>query len=271
MNAPTVFTFTQQSVRVVMIDDAPWFVATDVAETLDYRNAPDMTRILDEDEKGTQIVRTPGGDQEMTVINESGLYACILKSRKPEAKKFKKWVTSEVLPAIRKTGSYHVAPPQPTPDDAHETLNARDMGTLTRLVWMICNGLWGDSAWKQAVWFRLRQVTGTAAPNRFQVRHLPILASEVRRIFCMVEAFKTAEREAGRLLIQKVLRGGAAEGPVLEEAKRLMNEAVARDEAELGTLMERWHETEIAALTARKQDTYTGGHIASYAEPRSEQ
>jgi prophage antirepressor-like protein len=85
-----------------------WFVATDVAAALEYRDAPDMTRGLDEDEKGTQIVRTLGGDQKLTVISESGLYVAIMKSRKPEAKKFKKWVTAEVIPSIRKTGGYQL-------------------------------------------------------------------------------------------------------------------------------------------------------------------
>lgn len=65
--------------------------------------------MLDDDEKGAHIVRTPGGEQEVTIINESGLYSLILRSRKPSAKRFKKWVTSEVLPSIRKTGRY-VAP-----------------------------------------------------------------------------------------------------------------------------------------------------------------
>ena len=82
-------------------------IASDVASALEYREARDLTRILDDDEKGPHIVRTLGGNQEVTIINESGLYAAILKSRKPEAKKFKKWVTSEVLPSIRKTGSYN--------------------------------------------------------------------------------------------------------------------------------------------------------------------
>ncbi len=109
--APTgniqTFRFTDTLIlRGFLRDGEPWFVAQDVSEALEYRNAPDMTRNLDDDEKGTQIVRTLGGDQEMTVINESGLYSAILKSRKPEAKTFKKWVTSEVLPSIRKTGSY---------------------------------------------------------------------------------------------------------------------------------------------------------------------
>lgn len=102
----TPFNFGTHTVRVVPQNNQPWFVATDVATTLGYRNAPDASRHLDDDEKGTQIVRTPGGDQKLTIISESGLYALVLRSRKPEARKFAKWVTSEVLPSIRKTGGY---------------------------------------------------------------------------------------------------------------------------------------------------------------------
>ncbi|MER0762966.1 BRO family protein, partial [Pseudomonas aeruginosa] len=90
----------------LLIDGDPWFVAADIAAALQYRDSFNMCRNLDEDEKGTQIVSTLGGAQEMLAINESGLYAAILRSRKQEAKLFKKWVTGEVLPAIRKTGRY---------------------------------------------------------------------------------------------------------------------------------------------------------------------
>lgn len=105
-SAPMLFNFDGLPVRSLRIKGEPWFVAADLAAVLEYRNAPDMTRSLDDDEKGTQIVRTPGGDQEMTIISESGLYAAILKSRKPEARQFRRWVTGEVLPSIRKTGGY---------------------------------------------------------------------------------------------------------------------------------------------------------------------
>lgn len=100
------FRFESREVRTLLVDDQPWFVAADVSAALEYRDAFNMHRNLDEDEKGTQIVSTPGGEQEMLVINESGLYSAILRSRKAEAKRFKKWVTSEVLPAIRKHGHY---------------------------------------------------------------------------------------------------------------------------------------------------------------------
>ena len=105
-SAPALFDFNGSCIRVVMVDDEPWFIASDVAKVLEYSSTKDMTRILDGDQKGGQNVPTPGGDQRMTIISESGLYSCVLKSRKKEAKVFRRWVTDEVLPSIRKTGSY---------------------------------------------------------------------------------------------------------------------------------------------------------------------
>ncbi|WP_157659197.1 BRO-N domain-containing protein [Thauera butanivorans] len=106
----TVFAFDAAAVRTLMIDGEPWFVAKDIASVLGITwKGSDSTGPLgdlDEDEKGTQIVRTPGGDQRATIINESGMYAFVLKSRKPAAKAFRKWITSEVLPALRREGSY---------------------------------------------------------------------------------------------------------------------------------------------------------------------
>lgn len=96
-------------VRTVEKDGGIWFVATDIAKALDFADATHMTRILDDDEKGLHNVETLGGVQNLSVINESGLYHAIMQSRKPEAASFRKWVTSEVLPSIRKTGGY-VAP-----------------------------------------------------------------------------------------------------------------------------------------------------------------
>lgn len=105
-----VETFTSAefgSIRVLNGEDGePWFVASDIAKTLGYRDAEKMTRRLDDDEKGTRSVGTPGGDQQMTVITEAGLYAAILGSKVEGAQRFKRWVTHEVLPSIRKHGGY---------------------------------------------------------------------------------------------------------------------------------------------------------------------
>lgn len=94
-------------IRSVEIDGEPWLVGKDVAAALGYSNPRKaLTDHVDEEDKGVTKCDTPGGTQEMTIINESGLYSLILSSKLPAAKKFKRWVTSEVLPSIRKTGGY---------------------------------------------------------------------------------------------------------------------------------------------------------------------
>lgn len=101
------FDFRGHEVRVIQGDDGePRWVAADVAKVLGFSEASAMTRHLDADEKGLSNWQTPGGEQQMITITESGLYSAILRSRRPEAKDFKRWVTREVLPQIRKTGSY---------------------------------------------------------------------------------------------------------------------------------------------------------------------
>lgn len=96
-------------VRTVTINDEPWFVGKDVAEILGYSNArKTLADHVDEEDKGVTKCDTLGGMQDLTVINESGLYSLILSSKMPKAKQFKHWVTSEVLPAIRKHGMYAV-------------------------------------------------------------------------------------------------------------------------------------------------------------------
>ncbi len=109
-SAPAIFSFDTHAVRAINCDGEIRFVASDVATALEYRDAEVATRYLDDDEKGYTDLVYPSGTQSVITINESGLYSLILKSRKPEAKRFKKWVTSEVLPAIRKTGTYSTTP-----------------------------------------------------------------------------------------------------------------------------------------------------------------
>jgi prophage antirepressor-like protein len=105
-----LFTYQDRDVRTVVVDGDVWFVATDVAAVLEYRMASDMVRALDERDKGYAEVRTPGGEQEMLIINESGLYDAVFRSRTERARDFRHWVTSEVIPQIRRTGTYTTAP-----------------------------------------------------------------------------------------------------------------------------------------------------------------
>lgn len=111
------FDFEGANVRVIRKDGDAWFVAADVCAVLEHTNTSVALGRLDDDEKGVSIVYTPGGAQQAAVINESGLYSLILTSRKPAAKRLKKWVTSEVLPAIRRTGGYMIAKVDETPEE----------------------------------------------------------------------------------------------------------------------------------------------------------
>lgn len=105
--APVAFAFDSHAVRTITEDDGSiWFVARDICTVLGITKPQNAFARLDDDQKGARTVGTLGGTQEMTVVNESGLYALVLTSRKPEAKQFARWVTGEVLPAIRRQGYY---------------------------------------------------------------------------------------------------------------------------------------------------------------------
>lgn len=111
MNELKVFeneTFGQ--VRSVLRDGDPWFVAADVCRALELDKTWNALQRLDDDEKGTTSISTLGGQQEMSIVNEPGLYSLVLGSRKPEAKAFKRWITHEVIPSIRQTGQYQAKP-----------------------------------------------------------------------------------------------------------------------------------------------------------------
>ena len=110
--------YKNSPVRIVEKGGEPWFVAKDVCKALEITKVDSAIRNLDADEKGAHTVSTPGGNQEMGIVSEAGLYSLILRSRKPEAKAFKRWVTHEVLPSIRKTGAYL------SPGMSHEQVKA---------------------------------------------------------------------------------------------------------------------------------------------------
>lgn len=108
-NQLQLFNFEKQEVRTLLVNEEPYFVGKDVAKILGYSRTADAIKAhVDEEDKLTRQFTDSGQRREMTIINESGLYSLILSSKLPNAKKFKRWVTSEVLPTIRKTGSYQL-------------------------------------------------------------------------------------------------------------------------------------------------------------------
>ena len=116
MSEIQIFNYNSTEIRTIQKDGEPWFVLKDVCQVLDIGSPHKVAERLDHDEKGRNLIPTPGGDQDMTIINESGLYNVILRSDKPEARPFRKWVTSEVLPTIRRHGMYA------TPDTVEKML-----------------------------------------------------------------------------------------------------------------------------------------------------
>lgn len=200
MASITTFNFVTQSVRVVMIDGTPWFVGKDVCEALSIANHNDALGRLDDDERrGVAITDPLGIEQTAVAINESGLYSLILTSRKPEAKKFKKWVTSEVLPAIRKTGRYEAEPPRPGIPDPQW----REILNLIHAISTHCHFSSGAGT---AVHERLRWMGGVAGsrflpPEQFEdaKRELTALAELADQHF---QRWVTMDRE----FIEQVLR-----------------------------------------------------------------
>lgn len=127
------FVYADTAVRVIVINGAPWFVLADLCAVLAIRNGRDVAARLADDQKGVGQIDTPGGRQQMTVVNESGMYEVVIRSDKPEAVAFRRWITGEVLPAIRRTGSYVADHPLAGPElmaagyaEAMKVLDQRD-------------------------------------------------------------------------------------------------------------------------------------------------
>lgn len=141
MNEIKIFENTQfGQIRVIERDGEPWFVGKEVADILGYTNPQKAIRDhVDDEDRGVNELFTPGGKQEVAIINESGLYSLVLRSNLPAAKQFKRWVTSEVLPAIRKSGGYIKADAGMTPEEimarayliAEETINRLEQKNRT--------------------------------------------------------------------------------------------------------------------------------------------
>lgn len=108
-------------IRALLIENEPWWIGKEIAKALGYGNTRQaLATNVDKEDKGVHLLDTLGGKQSLTIINESGLYSLILSSKLPTAKKFKRWITSEVLPALRKTGKYEIKAEDPEPAEQRQ-------------------------------------------------------------------------------------------------------------------------------------------------------
>lgn len=245
------FFFEKKDVRVVIHNGEPWFVAKDVCDVLTISKYRDAISILDIDERGSVKVDTLGGVQELTAINESGLYTLIVRSNKPEAKKFRKWVTSEVIPTIRKTGRY-VHPSAPPPGEVKEFLNADDMQNLQHLVHLITSPFHFQNAFAKSVWEDLRLVANNPAPQKWQVNHIPALTEELRRLFVLTNHLSDTIYRVEQAFIRKVIRKGANPEQFLDEARAQLIDAATKEVEELNTCIARWGQMSLDNFSERK-------------------
>ncbi len=157
-NLPAAFCYEGKQVRTVNIDGKPWLVAKDVCNIFEIVDSTTATRDLDEDEKGTHSILTPGGMQNMTVINEFGLYKLTFKSRKPKAKEFTRWVTHEVLPEIMRTSRANFNAQEKIIDRAMDAKTDRDFQKVLAL----------DLAFRKRTGFSALEAAGISInPERF--------------------------------------------------------------------------------------------------------
>lgn len=220
MNALSVFSFqNSHPVRVVMVDGDPWFVAKDVCDALTLVNSRKALMSLDDDEKGVTLSDTPGGKQKFNLISEAGLYTLILRCRDAvkqgtTAWRFRKWVTGEVLPAIRKSGSYAYV--EPAPKRAGEPLHWRHKNELQQLVNDVARTFRYNNAWVTGIWVALRRACNNPSPNLITTDDLPAILFELRRITSVAQHATSVmgnyEREILRLVVRNGYEIGAVEG-----------------------------------------------------------
>ncbi|ECK7391417.1 hypothetical protein FRN05_17395 [Salmonella enterica subsp. enterica] len=243
---PVAFSFQENhDVRIQIIDGEPWFCLKDVCETLTVDRTSRLLRDLDKKGLADCHTLTNGGTQQLSFVNEPNLYRVIFRSNKPEARQFQDWVFNEVLPAIRKTGTYSQQPARRC-----DELNGRDMTNLKHLIHMMTNGMQHDQAWSNAVWYCLRQATGVRSPQPFAVSDLPVLADECRRIMLITGMMRDFMHTVETGMIKRVVRDGESAETFIGEmhtsfVELLRNETATRrkmeafEEKSLNTLQHR--------------------------------
>lgn len=204
MSALSTFSFHEtHDVRVQVLNGQPWFCLADVCAVLEIQNPRDLlSKQLDKG--GVEKIYTPtsSGKHALNFVNEPNLYRVIFRSNKPEAKQFQDWVFNEVLPTIRKTGSYSL----PKPVDKRDYMTNSDMLNIKRMIYSLTSGMTYKTPTANAIWAALRQVTGVPSPAKFEAQHIPVVAHELQRIYGVLHAYVEARREVEQELIKRVIR-----------------------------------------------------------------
>lgn len=250
----TPFCFESFVIRVVIINNETWFIAQDICCALQIQNVTQAVERLDDDERSMFNIGRQG---QVNIISESGLYTLVLRCRDAVKKgtlphRFRKWVTHEVLPQIRKTGQYLPEKYQP---ESPEVFNGNDLNNLARLVWEMSDGFRFENSWSHGIWFALRQVTGIPSPKPFQTRHIPLIAEECVRIFHLTNRFKDVVADTEKQVIRRVIRQREDADNVISEMNALLEAAAHHTEHTLASTLEKWQQRELTQFLHRGQTT----------------
>ncbi len=225
-NSLQIFNYNNNEIRVIENNGEPWFVVKDVCEVLELADVTSALRVLDDDEKLTRLISGAGQSRLMNLINEPGLYALTFRSNKPEAKKFSKWVRAEILPTLRKTGSYSIAGLNPVNIRAAEAL--RDIAQSTEDK--------NDKAIILREAFKL--ITGHELPQKKRSKKEPRPkqwigeGSMVEKCsLCDADAFPAAKEMNGTFYLRCPYCGTDAWADTLQEAVELWNSIQERNYA----------------------------------------
>lgn len=250
-NSPAVSLFQFQEafdVRVVLVNSDPWFVASDLAKVLEFRDAFNVARLCDDDEKGTHILSTLGGKQKTTVISEPGLYRIMAVSRSERAKPFQRWLFHTVLPAIRRTGSYTL----PAPVVQRDYLTNADMLNLKRLIWTVSGHLRRQQSANKVIWANLRVATGVPSGARFEVCHLPAIENEMRRMFAIMRPVMDAIENAEASLLKLLVVGRHGHAPQLAQIMAEIDAATKGEQALVDVAWMKFFNSDARALLNRE-------------------
>ncbi|MEQ9888820.1 Bro-N domain-containing protein [Pectobacterium zantedeschiae] len=244
-STPVTFNFQEShKVRIQVIGGEPWFCLKDVCEVLTIANSRRVaSEVLDDDGvRKAYITDSLGREQEAAFINEPNLYRVIFRSNKPEARQFQDWVFNDVLPSIRKKGSYQ--------HQKGEPISNKDMQNIKDLVWMMTHNMKFSESWNYGVWRSLRAVTGTPSPQRFAVEDLPALKEECSRILKITSAVNKIMFEFEKGVISKVLKRNADIQPLVDKMNSELLQIESK-EREGMLLLERIDEFHLETLTTK--------------------
>lgn len=251
--APTVYQFNPTfRVRVLVIDNEPWFCLSDVCKILEVDRGSNLVKSLDKKGWAKNPTLTEGGNQDLVFISEPNLYRIIFRSNKAEAKNFQDWVFNDVLPAIRKNGSYA----KPHPQAALETINANDYQNISSIVADIAKWMRFQKSWTCGAWYAIRQSTQKPSPNKFNINDLPIIAEELERILNAALKLRDYTHNLEREVIKTVIRERGDIDAIIarEEAAFSATLNVLTDNTH--KILYSWHLTHQENLIARNTPLY---------------